>query len=96
MLTLNRQKPASCNKSVNILQHTCYNKPIPRCVRMGYGQIVDDRSVASSQQTCCKLIVKISTILNFLAVYEVKRVAEKVLFFRTGNDHDRGMIMTEE
>ena len=46
------QKRVSCNKPVEILYQRVD-------IRMrSHGSIVDDKSVASCQQTCCKLTVK--------------------------------------
>ena len=47
-----------CNKSVDILQQTCYQQADIRMRSHGLRQLVDVKSVASCQQTCCKLIVK--------------------------------------
>ena len=47
------------NKSVDILQRTCYRQAnITRIGSRGLRQLVEDKSVASCQPTCCKLIVK--------------------------------------
>ena len=53
---MHSQKRASYKKSVDILE-----PDINLDIRMrsrGLRQLVDDKSVASCQQTCCKLIVK--------------------------------------
>ena len=42
----------------DILQQTCYQQVDIRMRRHGLRQLVDDKSIASCQQTCCKLIVK--------------------------------------
>ena len=52
------KKRASCNKSVNILQQTSYQQADIRTRSHGLRQLVDDKSVESCQQSCCKLIVK--------------------------------------
>ena len=53
---------SECNKPVNIrpniLQQTCYQQADIRMRSPGLRQLVDDKSVASCQQTCCKLFVK--------------------------------------
>ena len=49
---------ASGNKFVDILQQTCYQQSDIRMRSHVLRQLVDDKSVASCQQTCCKLIVK--------------------------------------
>ena len=49
------QKRASCSKSIDILQQTCYQQA---GIRNAFPWIVDDKSVASCEQTCRKLIVK--------------------------------------
>ena len=58
----NFQYPAKnaqhCNKFVDILQQTFYQQADIRMRSHGLRQLVDDKSVASCQQTCCKLIVK--------------------------------------
>ena len=50
------QKHASYNKSVDILQQTCYQRPNIRMCLHGLQQLVDDKSIASCQHTCCKLL----------------------------------------
>ena len=52
------QKRASCNKSFDILQQTCYQQADIRMRFNDLRQLVGDKSVASCQQTCSKLIVK--------------------------------------
>ena len=49
------QKRASCNKSVYILEKICYQ--LVMCSH-SLRQLAEDKSVASCQQTCCKLIDK--------------------------------------
>ena len=44
--------------AVDILQQTSYQQADIRMRSHGLRQLVDDKSVGSSQQTCCKLIVK--------------------------------------
>ena len=44
--------------SVDILQQTCYQQADYRMRSHGLGQLVENKSVVSCQQTCCKLIVK--------------------------------------
>ena len=60
VLVANRGKNAEVSTTVltscNRLADT--NKPTSGCIRMAYGQLVDDKSVVSCYQTCCKLIVK--------------------------------------
>ena len=46
------------NKPIDILQKTCYQQADIRMRSHGLRLLVDDKSVASCQQTCCKLIVK--------------------------------------
>ena len=58
MFLQHSQKRASYNKPVDILQQTCYQQADIRMRSHGLRQLVDDKSVASFQQTCCKLIVK--------------------------------------
>ena len=58
LFKLHSHKLASSNKPVDILQQTCYQQADIRMRSHGLGQLVDDKSVASCQQTCCKLIVK--------------------------------------
>ena len=53
-----QSKRASCTKSVDILQQTCYQQADIRMRSHGLLQLVDDKSVASCEQTGCKLIVK--------------------------------------
>ena len=55
---LHRQNSANCNKSVDILQQSCYQQADIRMRSHGLRQLVDDKSVASCQQIRCKLIVK--------------------------------------
>ncbi len=45
------QKRASCHKSVDILQQTCYQQADIRMRSHGLRQLVDNKSVASCQQT---------------------------------------------
>ena len=45
-------------KFVDILQPTCYQQADIRMRLHDLRQLVDDKSVESCQQTCCKLIVK--------------------------------------
>ena len=52
------KKRASCNKSVDILQQTSYQQADITMRSHGLRQLVDDKSVESCQQSCCKLIVK--------------------------------------
>ena len=52
------KKRENCNKSVDILQQTCYQQADIRTRSHGLRQLVDDKFVASCQQICCKLIVK--------------------------------------
>ena len=40
------------------MQETCYQQADIRMRSHGLRQLIDDKSVASCQQTCCKLIVK--------------------------------------
>ena len=40
------------------MQETCYQQADIRMRSHGLRQLTDDKSVASCQQTCCKLIVK--------------------------------------
>ena len=54
-----QQKRASYNKSVYIFQQTHYQQADLRMRSHGMRQLVDDMSVASCQQTCCMLIVKL-------------------------------------
>ena len=49
---------ARFDKSVDILQQTCYQQADIRMRSHGLRELVDDKSVASGQQTRCKLIVK--------------------------------------
>ena len=51
-------KKRSYNKPVDILQQTCYRQAHIRMCSHGLRQLVDDKSVACCQQTCCKLVVK--------------------------------------
>ena len=55
---LDNQKQGSSNKSVDILQQTCHQQADIRMRSHCLRQLVDDKSVASCQQICCKLIVK--------------------------------------
>ena len=48
---------SNCNKCVNILQLTCYQQLDIRMCSHGLRELVEDRAVASCQDTCCKLIV---------------------------------------
>ena len=52
------KKRATYNKPVDILQQTCYRQAHIRMCSHGLRQLVDDKSVACCQQTCCKLVVK--------------------------------------
>ena len=58
LFKLHSHKRARSNKSVDILQQTCYQQADIRMRSHDLRQLVDDKSVASCQQTCCKLIVK--------------------------------------
>ena len=53
-----RKRTATCNKSVDILQQTCYEQADIRMSLNGWQQHVDGKSVASCQKICFKLIVK--------------------------------------
>ena len=55
---LHRQNSANCNKSVDILQQSCYQQADIRMRSRGLRQLVDDKCVASCQQACCTFIVK--------------------------------------
>ena len=46
------------NKSVDILQQTCYQQVAIRIRLRALRLLVDDKSVTSCQQTCCKFILK--------------------------------------
>ena len=48
-----------CNKFVDILQQTCFQQADIRMRLHGLRQLVDDKSVASCEQTCCKLLSKL-------------------------------------
>ena len=50
---IHSQKHASYNKSVDILQQTCYQQANIRMCLHGLQQLVDDKCVASCQHTCC-------------------------------------------
>ena len=52
------QKRTSYNKSVDIRQEICHQQADIRMRSHGLRDIFDVKSVASCQQTCCKLIVK--------------------------------------
>ena len=52
------QNRASCYKSVDILQQTCYQQAGIRMRSLGLRQLDDDKSVASCQQCCFKLFAK--------------------------------------
>ena len=58
MNDLHSIKRSSSNKSGDILQQICYQQADIRMRSHGLRQLVDDKSVASCQQTCCKLILK--------------------------------------
>ena len=47
-----------CNRFGDILQQTCYQQADIRMRSHGLRQLVDNKSVANCQQTCCKLISK--------------------------------------
>ena len=49
------QKRPSCNKLVDNLQQHCYEQADIRMRSHGLRQLVDDKHVASFQQTCSKL-----------------------------------------
>ena len=70
--SVHTQKRATCNKSVDILQQLVTTADI-RMRSYGLRQlIVDDKSVASCQQTCCKLIVKTCYPHGLLEVVSTK------------------------
>ena len=52
------QERTTCSKSVDILPQTCYQQADIKMRSHGLRQPVDDKPVASFQQTCCKLIVR--------------------------------------
>ena len=43
---------------VHILQQTCYQQADTRMGSYGLRQLVDDKSIASYRQPCCKLFIK--------------------------------------
>ena len=58
VMLIHSQKCESCNEFDGILQQTCCQEADIKMCSHGLRQLVDDKSVASCQQTCCKLIVK--------------------------------------
>ena len=56
--SIHSRKRASCNNCVDNLQQTGYQQADIRMHSYGLRQLVDDKSLASCQQICYKLIVK--------------------------------------
>ena len=50
--------PPPLGGPVDILQQTCYQRADTRTGSYGLRQLVDDKSVASCRQPCCKLFIK--------------------------------------
>ena len=57
-IILNTDIHRAKNAQVDILQQSCYQQADIRMRLRGLRQLVDDKSVASCQQTYCELIVK--------------------------------------